>query len=260
MQIQITPELEENLSSISSSKIYFGHQSVGANILSGVEDIIALSNHNNIHIINLHHTSEQPESYLAHSYIGKNADSKSKCSDFAETVNKFFPKGLDFAMLKFCFVDIRRENNPREIFELYKATIDSLKLKYPNTTFIHFTVPLTSHNVNFYLKMRRLIKKIVGRRDYSPLDNVKRQEYNNLIREHYKDEPIFDISKIESTYPDGGREFFEYEGKEYESLIFDYSTDAGHLNKIGQHRAALELINVLAQAKNKKTNLVLKFY
>jgi hypothetical protein len=248
----MTPELQKKISVIAQKKIYFGHQSVGGNIIDGLKDLLEMSGENNLNILNLHHSPQITESYFAHSYIGKNTDAHSKCMDFGETLKKTFHSELDFALLKFCFVDMRGEDNPETIFELYKNTIDTLKSDFPHTTFIHATIPLTSHNVNFKLKLRRLAKKILSKRDYSPIDNINRYKYNQLLRAYYKDELIFDIAKIESTYSDGRREVFIQNQHEYESLIFEYSYDAAHLNEFGRQRAALELIGILAEViKNK---------
>ena len=243
-------DVSSKLDIIASHKIYFGHQSVGENILMGFSEIISLNKHQKIQIVNLHRTTKLPGSYLAHSYIGHNKDAASKCEDFSKTIKKYFASDLDIALMKFCFVDICRENNAQEIFNLYKTTIDRLKLEFPEITFIHSTVPLESEDVNLYWGVRRWIKKILGKRDYSPLDNVKRNEYNRLIREYFKNDYIFDIARVESTYPDGKNNLFNYNGKAYQSLIFDYSTDAAHLNEMGQKRAALEFISILVQACN----------
>ncbi|MCK5076580.1 MAG: hypothetical protein KAR38_09400, partial [Calditrichia bacterium] len=77
-------------------------------------------------------------------------------------------------------------------------------------------------------------------------------EYNELLKETFKDEPVFNLAKVESTYPDGSRESFTQNGKTYYSLIRNYTYDGGHLNELGRQIAAKELMKVLAEAvKNK---------
>jgi hypothetical protein len=167
-------------------------------------------------------------------------------------VQKLSPQ-LEFAIMKLCFVDIVRESKVQEIFEQYKKTITSLKEQYPQITFIHVTVPLISEEVSSQIKVKRFIKKMIGRRDYSPLDNIKRNSYNELLLQTYKDEPVLDIARVESTYPDGSREIHQFEGTEYNTLIFDYTYDSGHLNERGSLLVARELVKVLTQAIKDKS-------
>ncbi len=83
------------------------------------------------------------------------------------------------------------------------------------------------------------------------LVNARREEYNDLVRSRYANDYIFDLAKVESTYPDGRREFIEQNGKKYYSLINGYTDDGGHLNKTGRTIAAVELLKTLATALQK---------
>ena len=53
-------------------------------------------------------------------------------------------------------------------------------------------------------------------------------------------------AKIESSYPDGSREYFVKDNKAYYSLIPAYTNDGGHLNETGRKIVASELIRFLA--------------
>jgi len=245
-------ELKNDLALISSHRIYFGHMSVGENIIRGLTELYSRYSGVKLNLINLHEQEELPESYFAHSYIGQNGRPETKCQDFRQMVQKLSPQ-LEFAIMKLCFVDIVRESNVQEIFEQYKKTIAGLKEQYPEITFIHMTVPLISEEVSLQIKVKRFIKKLIGRRDYSPLDNIKRNNYNELLLQTYQDEPVFDIARVESTYPDGRREIRHSEGIDYYSLIFDYTYDSGHLNEKGSLLAAQELVKVLTQAIKDKS-------
>jgi len=93
-----------------------------------------------------------------------------------------------------------------------------------------------------------MLKKIIGRRDYAPADNIRRMQYNELLREYYKDQLIFDLAKIESTYPNGEREIYSEAGVAFESLIDEYSGDAAHLNTKGSQMVAGRLVEFLAKS------------
>jgi hypothetical protein len=240
-------ELKHDLQIIQNHRIYFGHMSIGENIIEGLQDILKKYPDIHLNIINLHQTQALPDYYFAHSYVGDNYNPQSKCHDFIQTINSKLTPGLEYAFLKFCFVDIDRNSNVKAILELYKTTIDSLRVKHPEIKIVHLTVPLISQKVSWYLKLKRLVKKVIGRKDYFPMDNIKRNEYNELLQNYFKDEPIFDIARFESTYLDGRRELYNYHGIEYPALIFEYTDDAGHLNMIGRQIIAIELVKLLAK-------------
>ena len=61
-------------------------------------------------------------------------------------------------------------------------------------------------------------------------------------------DPIFDLARAESTRPDGSRETFRYEGKDYYSLVPAYSSDGGHLSERGQRTLGADLIRFVARA------------
>ena len=64
-----------------------------------------------------------------------------------------------------------------------------------------------------------------------------------MVRNKYKNNgPFFDIAELESTYPDGTRESFEYKGKIYYALAPVYTEDAGHLYGIGRQIISKSLL------------------
>ncbi len=72
-------------------------------------------------------------------------------------------------------------------------------------------------------------------------DNVRREQYNKLVRAKYGDTGrLFDLARVESTDPDGNRLGWLYSG---------YLSDAdGHLNAQGSRVAARKMLRVIARA------------
>ena len=60
-------------------KFYFAHQSVGNNIIEGLQQ-------ESINIVGNLHTNNFPEQFIVHSLIGKNLDPISKIQDFSQQV------------------------------------------------------------------------------------------------------------------------------------------------------------------------------
>ena len=106
--------------------------------------------------------------------------------------------GLDIAFMKFCFVDFNPKTDVKELFAHYQATIDDLRTRNPGTTFIHVTVPLTGEQGG----LKEFVKRLLGRAPYGIMENIRREEYNALLRQAYRGrEPIFDLARVEFNRP-----------------------------------------------------------
>jgi hypothetical protein len=241
LMINHTEQFELNV--LEKSRIFFGHKSVGYNIIDGIRDLMKETMNENINIIELDQNQSLPEYFFLHTEVGNNGEPDKKCDDFLNILSMDLLNHLDIALLKFCYVDVQAQSDVQKIFNYYKMTMDTIKKKYPNLKLVHVTVPLSILQTG----LKATLKKIIGREVGGFSANVKRNQFNDLLKEHYKNEPIFDLAKIESTYPDARRESFKHSGQLYYALIPEYTNDGGHLNKIGRRLAALELIRVLSK-------------
>ena len=228
---------------LAQKKIYFGHQSVGFNILDGIKDVMKEHSEINVNIVETADESNFKVGLLAHSRVGKNVDPKSKITEFANFIDSGIGKKADAAALKFCYVDITAGTNANNVFNDYSDSILQLKAKYPDMIIIHFTNPLTQRQTG----LKTWIKKVIGRPG-SVENNIKRYEYNEMLIKQYEGkEPIFNIAKIQSTYPDGTRCSFTKDGKTYYSMVPEYTTDGGHLNEAGRKKVAEQFLILLAK-------------
>jgi hypothetical protein len=53
-----------------------------------------------------------------------------------------------------------------------------------------------------------------------------------------REEALFDIAEVESTLPQGKRNFFMHGGDTIDTLTQAYTTDGGHLNESGRQQVA----------------------
>jgi hypothetical protein len=114
----------------------------------------------------------------------------------------------------------------------------------PEIRFAHTTVPLTV----WPTVVKSKVKPLIGREVWEDMSNVKRAEFNRRLKECFKLDPIFDISLIEATAPDGQLTTIEKGGQIYPSLYPGYaSDDKGHLNAMGQQVAGEAFIRIIAQ-------------
>ena len=228
---------------LSKRKIYFGHQSVGYNIIDGIDDVMKENPEIKLNIVETTDRTDFESGLLSNSTVGKNSDPKSKIDEFAKNIDSVIGNIADAAALKFCYVDITSETDAEKVFEAYKGQVEKLRASYPNLAIIHFTAPLTGRQTGW----KASIKKIIGREIDGATDNIKRFEYNELlVKEFNGKDPIFDIAKIESTFTDGARSSFEKDGQTYYSMVPEYTDDAGHLNEFGRKRAAEQFLIFLA--------------
>ncbi len=197
---------------------------------------------NQTKIVETDDPSEFNRPLFAHARVGKNKDPFSKIDAFADFMEKGIGNKADIAFFKFCYVDIGAETDVEKVFSDYKNSLSSLMKTYPKTTFVHVTVPLKSLQSG----IKAFVKKIIGRPMWGYDDNIKRNQFNELLRKEYDGKaPIFDLARTESTLPDGKRSSFSKDGKNYYFMVPDYTHDGGHLNELGRKRAAEQLLVVL---------------
>jgi hypothetical protein len=251
--VTVMPEVTaSDFETFADARVFFGHQSVGKNIINGLETLAK-----NVPDVDL--TISDYESYqadgkgcLLHARVGKNREPASKCLDFGRIIDQELRGKVDYALLKFCYVDINKDSNVSSVFNDYRRTMDDLIERHPDITFVHTTMPLKHTPSGLKIK----IKELLGKPNTYKLDNIKRNEFNRLLKETYNNAPIIDIAKSESTYPDGSREVFEVDGQTYYSLIQGYTYDGGHLNDQGQIQVASMFVQELAKIIRSKASAV----
>jgi hypothetical protein len=234
---------ESNWKKLSQRKIYFGHHSVGYNIIEGLSETIAENPEIKLNIVESENPFALTGPMFAHSRLGRNHYPISKVDAFVSLMNAGFGRKADIAFFKFCFVDIVAQSNVNQIFSQYNQQVEQLRRQYPNTRFVHVTTPLTIVQSG----PKAFIKSIIGRPIDGYEDNIKRHLFNEMMRKHFRDkDPIFDLAQVESTQPDGKRSAFKKDGKIYFSLDPEYTSDGGHLNEKGRKIVAKALLVLLA--------------
>jgi len=237
-------KIDQHLSSLESKRIYFGHMSVGQNIINGLQDLIQSTNNNTLVILDKKPDVALPGTFLLHSDVGENSKPLSKCIDYRNIITNELKGKIDAALLKFCYIDFNENTDIEALFSNYTKIMGGLIQDNPDITFIHVTVPLR------YLESGPSIwlREMLGKPNKSKLANIKRNKFNNMLREKYSDSLIFDLATSESTYPDGSRETYKYQDDDstYFSLIKEYTDDGGHLNKVGQNKVAADFLAYLS--------------
>jgi hypothetical protein len=227
------------LEHVSQRRIFFAHQSVGENLIEGITQLSTMAGVP-VHMVETPTVNGVPPATFGHTFIARNGEPLLKLQNFEQAMGSQ-PSGIDIALVKLCFVDVKANTDAKVLFENYRATISRLQAKNPGTTFVHVTLPLTSEQSG----AKEFLKHLLGRG--SSAQNARREEYNSLLRKTYQGrEPIFDLARAESTAPDGTEVTVKWNGIAVPAMDPGYTNDGGHLNSVGKLRAARKFISVLA--------------
>jgi hypothetical protein len=240
----MTTDLAADLASIRARRVVFAHHSVGVNVLAGVERLDAAAGGGRLRLVSFEEAAKLDGPVLAHGGAGRNQDPRSKIDGFARLLRGEPGLRADVAFMKLCYVDFEPGTDVEGLFAHYRETIEALRRELPGTRLAHVTVPVFRRPSDVKSSMRRLLGKEV----WEDAANVKRAEYNELLRRTFAGDPIFDLSRAESTAADGTPVRFERGGRSYPSLNPEFTEDGGHLNEAGQRAAGAAAVRFLGEA------------
>jgi hypothetical protein len=235
---------EADLVTAADTRVFFGHQSVGMNILDGIPAVYEGRASKPPVLVETNTPLEGPG--VAHAFIGQNTDPVGKLADAERLLSGGLGSWADVALIKFCYVDVTAGSDVPRLFAEYQRTLSELESAYPDTTFLYVTVPLTT-DPGFTEK----VKGLVGRGNSSAADNAAREQFNDLLRREYADTGrIFDLAAIESTAPDGSRVSGQVDGRPYYALYRGYAADEGHLTPAASAMVAERLLAAVASQRS----------
>ncbi len=239
LTLTLTGVADEIVQQVASRRIFFGHQSVGANILEGVTEVSA----GKLRIREGRTSALLTSPGILHARIGQNESPGSKVADF-EAALASLGGAVDIAFFKFCYIDFTAQTDVEQLFADYQAALTRLEAQYPKVTFVHVTVPLTvvPQGAAAWLK-----KTVTRRAPWGAQENGARHRFNTLLRTRLAGRPLFDLAALESSRDDGSTQTSTHQGQTVPALISAYSDDGQHLNSVGQRRVAGALLTFLAR-------------
>ncbi|MCB0910106.1 MAG: DUF4082 domain-containing protein [Propionibacteriaceae bacterium] len=236
----------EALKAVAGARVFFGHQSVGGNIISGLTADFADAGIAAPPILSSRTAASGTDPVFQHTSIGTNGDPVGKMQDFARLLNGGIGAHIDVALMKLCYVDFSTSSDPRVIFDRYNSTMSALEAAYPAVTFLYTTAPvMTEYGAS------AVAPASIGRLTIdgaAKSDNVARERYNALIRAKYASSGrLFDIAALEAQRDDGRVMAGNDNGTYYYVMNPELTTDGGHLNDKGSRQLALALARLIAQ-------------
>ena len=240
-EIQQPKLYDQQVAKLATLRVFFGHKSVGANIVEGIRALMATDPALQLKLV----ASDKPASIVGPALmerdIGENGKPQSKNAAFTAALSKGMGNEGGIAMFKYCYVDVTESTDVPAMFADYRRTIQEVESAHPEIKIVHFTVPLTIADSG----IKAWIKSVLGRRT-EKADNLKRNEFNRLLKQAYPGNSIFDLAEAESTRPDGSRSYFVSGSDEVYTLAEEYTSDGGHLNELGRRVVAQRLLAFLA--------------
>lgn len=214
-------------------RVFFGHQSVGNNIIGGIRAVAPR--------LSIVHGEAPPSGpALVETMIGRNEDPGSKLDHFARVMSEH-GDGFDVAMFKFCYIDFSPQTDVKALEERYRRVMSQVAGAHRHTRIVHITVPLTITQSG----PKAIVKSWLGRPVWGALENQKRSEFNDWLRTAYAGAPLFDLAAVESRTPSGELATFQLDGRSYPMLYPEYSDDGGHLSDVGGRVVATAFLDML---------------
>ena len=226
---------------LAESRIFFGHQSVGFNIVDGMRDVMAADPRIALRIVE----SKQPDTLDAgfvHAAIGRNRHPGEKDDEFAAIVDRGLGRPGDVALYKYCYLDAAPSTDVAAMFDAYRHNVAAVQARHPSLRIVHVTQPVAAVESAIEARLRALL----GRSSARAL-NAKRNAFNRLLLAEYgASGMVFDLAAAESTRPDGSRHFFVQGADTVWSLVPEYTDDGGHLAGDGRRIVAERFLAFLA--------------
>lgn len=237
-------------------RTFFAHQSVGADILAGIEQLVR-GGSRVAQVLELGQAGSGIEPDLTHSLliiherIGANREPLTKIAGFRAVLDANPRPEIDVAVLKFCYVDIATQADAETLWRHYEAAIEELSTVHPSVHLVHCTVPLRTLPEGAYAWLRR----VLGHRHAAIAGNRARDWFNRKLRERFGGgHRLFDLAALESRRADGRSCELIDAGTRVPSLAREWTYDGGHLNERGRTMAAaafLEFLQTLQDSRKR---------
>jgi hypothetical protein len=225
---------------IAARRVLFGHQSVGGNLLRGVE---AIGRSQPDLAVPVAEAGGAAGAGIVHFRVGRNGDPVSKIDDFLAHLDAEAAETPDLAGFKLCYADFGKQIDVDALFARYAAAIDQTRRRHPGLRLFHVTTPLERAEPGW----RVLAKRVLGKTPAQEL-NAVRERYNDALRRAFAGrEPLFDLAREEASAGGAPVTAGTSAGRVL-ALAPPFTDDGAHLNESGGRVLAARWLRFLAAA------------
>lgn len=237
---------QDRWDALARKKVYFGHQSVGQNVLGGLRTVLGAVPGIRLDLRETADPLDFDRPVIAHSLIGRNQDPRGKIDHFRSILEKGIGLKADVALFKLCYIDIDPSTDLQGLMDHYDRTLSELSAKYPHLTILAVTVPLTNAVPGIKSRIKSLLGKGAALREENALRNV----VNDHMRKRYG-ETLWDLAAVEAMTAGGNKIVARSGGRMIELLNPAFTSDGGHLNEVGSQVVAIDLLVRLASLEDR---------
>src|SRR5690606_10728043 len=175
-------QVRADLEVIANARIFFGHQSVGRDLLAAIESLSKEAGVT-LPIVPLRAGAAPEGKGLFHANVGRNREPDLKLAEFVAAAGGA-EQPFDMALLKFCYLDLgedSKEKSPENLFGRYKRDMSRLQADHPKLALLHTTMPLMSDPPGW----KTTVKRWIGWPTWRDDAHQRRAAYNQQIRESF---------------------------------------------------------------------------
>lgn len=224
------------LAEARSRRVFFAHQSVGADLLDGVRNLGPASPT----LVESLGVEPLAEGTWRHARLGRNGEPRTKLRQFRELLEAGLGAQVDVALFKLCYVDVDLRTDVAALHGEIAQTLEDLRRRFPRVHVVPMTVPLTAAQRG----PRAWAKELLGRPVGGALENARREELNRRLRADGG--PLFDLARLESEDALGRRTTVALGAQPIPVLAAQNTRDGGHLTAEASARIARRLIDFIA--------------
>lgn len=243
-------------SGLRGKRIYFAHETLGGEIVHGIETVLARKS--SIALQVLSYRGQEREAHrrerrgtneadafdrpgIFHAAIGHDGEPEDKIDAFETFLLSPEADRVDVALLKLSCADIGRSTDVNRVMDRYAQAIDSIRSARPKLTILHCTAPLREPDHG----AKAAIKKTVG---IGPdAANANRGRYNELLRKRFANDHVFDIARAESRRLDGTEETVLVKNERWPALASEFGHGARELTEAGRVTLGREFLMTLSR-------------
>lgn len=233
----------EQVNRLGALRIFFGHQSVGGNLMDGLADLAQEGEPQPLAVARTLQVDRAAGGVVAHQWVGENGAPTSKLAAVGEALSGP-ARAANVVIVKFCYSDFGADTDPDALFAAYQGQIAAWQASFPGVTFVHMTAP----TVRPEGMATRWLRTLRGRFTMQARA-VKVARYNARLREAYGGrEPVYDLAAAEAVGPDGSSSRGQLDGLDVPLLHPAFTNDGEHLNEIGRRAVARRFLHFLADS------------
>jgi hypothetical protein len=208
---------KSELERLRSARVFFGHQSVGGNLLGGAEAL-------GFPFRTVSSAIDYAGVKRGEALVAENGNPSRKIRSFTDFIDhQGIGDKVDVAGFKFCWIDFAEGADIGKLESEYAAAIDAIAKRFPRLRLFHVTPPLTSDE---------------------PARNKLRLSFGERLKARYASKAVvLDLGSIVSTSATGSR----CQRGGVPVLCDDLRSDSGHLSDVGSQRAAKAFLYALVR-------------